>query len=1053
MKKGSFRVRLSSLFFTVLTGLSLTGFASGNGAGPAFPDDGTHLSLQTNAVTVTGTVTESNGNPIAGATIVIRGTTQGVVTDIDGHFSIPVPSGETLEFSFIGYKTETRVITEAGKLVIILQEELKTVEEVVVVGYGVQKKATLSGSVASVKGTDIEKSPAMNITNSIGGTLPGLVAVAQSGEPGEDYSTLYIRGRSTLNDNSPLIVVDGVPNRSLERIDPSTIESVTVLKDASAAIYGSQAANGVILVTTKRGSAGKMAFTASFTAGISRPTRIPELTNSAEYATLVNEVDAYDGQDPTYSDTEIAKYANGSDPWSYPNTDWFKEVLKDWSMQSNANITMSGGNENLQAFVSLSSRSQDGFFKNSASRYAQHDLRANIDGKVNQYISISVDASMRLEQRDFPTASSSTIFRSLMTARPTQIARWPNGLAGPPLDATTQNNPVVQATPDAGRDESDNYVFNVNAKLNIKIPWVEGLSVTATGAIDRGLDYQKDFSKLYSLYSWDGSTLDSDGLPYLVKGAYGASSLIQQLDISKEYLFNTLVSYQRTINEIHDINLLAGVEVIENNSNWFSAERRNFISDFPAELNFGDSESQYANGSNPGTNRWLNYFGRVNYAFNNKYIAEFVWRYQGSSKFASDTRWGFFPGLSVAYRLSEEGFWKDSNISKTVDNLKIRASWGKTGNDLIDPYQFFSLYSLYWRHFTTGDQTSHSTYYESLAGNVKAQWEEAKQTDIGFDMNLFDNKLSVTADYFNNLRTKILITQTASVPAMTGMSDILPDVNLGKVRNRGFDFELVWADRINSKLRYRIGLNGGYAKNKVLFFDEAEGYLDWQKQTGHPMESGLYYEAIGIFHTQADLDKYPHPDEARTGDVIFKDVSGDGEITGDDMKRIYKNIVPKWTGGLTLSCEYNGFDLTALFQGQAGAVRYVQDLGGKDVQNYFKSFYDKRWTEDNPNANYPRTFNRNDEYWVSSENPNTFWLHKTDFIRLKNLELGYTIPSEMVNKIGLENLRVHVGGLNLFTYSPDMKDFDPELEPKGDGFAGQGYPLQKIVTAGVTIKF
>jgi hypothetical protein len=248
-------------------------------------------------------------------------------------------------------------------------------------------------------------------------------------------------------------------------------------------------------------------------------------------------------------------------------------------------------------------------------------------------------------------------------------------------------------------------------------------------------------------------------------------------------------------------------------------------------------------------------------------------------------------------------------------------------------------------------------------------------------------------------------------------------------------------------------LNGGYAKNKVLFFDEAEGYLDWQKQTGHPMESGLYYEAIGIFHTQADLDKYPHPDEARTGDVIFKDVSGDGEITGDDMKRIYKNIVPKWTGGLTLSCEYNGFDLTALFQGQAGAVRYVQDLGGKDVQNYFKSFYDKRWTEDNPNANYPRTFNRNDEYWVSSENPNTFWLHKTDFIRLKNLELGYTIPSEMVNKIGLENLRVHVGGLNLFTYSPDMKDFDPELEPKGDGFAGQGYPLQKIVTAGVTIKF
>ena len=639
-----------------------------------------------------------------------------------------------------------------------------------------------------------------------------------------------------------------------------------------------------------------------------------------------------------------------------------------------------------------------------------------------------------------------------MTGLPVQVAVWPNGLPGPPLDVTTQDNPVVQATSAAGVNQSDNYVFNVNAKLNIKIPWVKGLSLTATGAMDRGLDYQKYFSKLYGLYTWDGSTLGSDNLPSLVKGAYGSSRLSQQLDISKEYLVNALVSYQRNINQVHDINLLAGIEAIENKSNWFSAERRNFTNDFPAELNFGDSGSQYANGSNPGTNRWLNYFGRVNYAYDSKYIAEFVWRYQGSSKFASDTRWGFFPGISVAYRISEENFWKDSGAGKIINNLKLRGSWGKTGNDLITPYQFFSLYSLYWRYFVTEDQTTHAAYYESLAGNVAAQWEEARQTDIGFDMTLFKNKLSVTADYFNNLRTKILITQTASVPSMTGLSDILPDVNLGKVRNRGFDFEILWADRIN-KFNYRVGLNGAYAKNKVIFFDEAEGALDWQKQTGHPMKSGLYYESIGIFHDQADLDNYPHLEEARTGDVIFKDVSGDGQITGDDMKRTYKNVVPTFTGGLTLSCEYKGFDLTALFQGQAGAVRYVQQLGGKDVQNYFKSFYDNRWTENNPDADYPRTFNRNDEYWVSSENPNTFWLRKTDFIRLKNLELGYTIPSALSGKIGLDHLRVHVGGLNLFTYAPDMEDLDPELEAKGDGFAGQGYPLQKIVTAGITVKF
>lgn len=1002
---------------------------------------------------VSGKVTDPSGAPLPGVSVVVKGITQGTITDPDGNYSLPnVPGDAVLIFSFVGMKSQEVQVGGKANIVVVLKEEVVGVDEVVVVGYGVQKKATLSGSVASVKGTDIVKSPAMNVSNSIGGTLPGLVAVAQSGEPGSDYATLYVRGRSTLNDNSPLIVVDGIPNRSLERIDPATIESVTVLKDASAAIYGSQAANGVILVTTKRGSAGKLVVTASFASGWSKPTRIPELTNSAEYATLVNEVDAYDGKTPTYTDAEIAKFADGSDPWRYPDTDWFDTVLKSWSWQSNANVTLSGGNENMQTFVSLSTRHQDGFFKNSASKYDQHDLRINIDGKVNQYISLSVDAGVRLEQRNFPTVSSSTIFRELMTAQPTQVAVWPNGLPGPPLDATSQHNPVVQATSAAGTDKSDNYVFNINAKLNIKIPWVKGLSLIATGAMDRGLDYQKEFSKLYELYSWDGSTLDADNLPYLVKGAYGSSSLIQQLDISKQYLINALVSYQKTLNKIHDINLLAGIEAIENNSNWFSAERRNFTSDFPAELNFGNSGSQYANGSNPGTNRWLNYFGRVNYTLDSKYIAEFVWRYQGSSKFASDTRWGFFPGISVAYRISEEDFWKNSKTVHVINNLKLRASWGKTGNDLIDPYQFFSLYSLNWQYFVTGDQTTHSTYYESLAGNVKAQWEEARQINAGLDMNLLENRLSVTADYFNNLRTKILIPQTASVPEMTGMAGILPDINLGKVRNQGFDFEITWADKIN-RLNYRIGLNGGYAKNKVLFFDEAEGALDWQKETGHPMESGLFYEAIGIFHDQADLDNYPHLEEARTGDVIFKDVSGDQQITGDDRKRIYKNIVPTLTGGLTLACEYKGFDISVLFQGQAGAVRYVQDLGGKDVQNYFKSFYDKRWTEDNPNTDYPRTFNRNDEYWVSSENPNTFWLHKTDFIRLKNLELGYTIPSALTSKIGLDYFRVHVGGLNLFTYAPDMKDFDPELEPKGDGFAGEGYPLQKIVTAGVTVKF
>ncbi len=1003
-------------------------------------------------ITVTGIVTDENRNGFPGAYVIIKGTDKGTATDIDGFYKITVPDKNTiLVFSCIGYKSAEVTVEDQIVINMQLQPEITAIEEVVLVGYGSQKKNILAGSVSTVEGTKIVKSPAMNVTNSIGGTIPGLVAVGQSGEPGEDYATLYIRGRSTLNDNSPLIVVDGVPNRSLERIDPSTIENITVLKDASAAIYGSQAANGVILVTTKRGSAEKMVCSVNFTTGWSQPTRIPELTNAVEYANLVNEVNSYDNRPPLYDSAELAAFASGSDPWKYPNTNWFHEVLKPWSLQYNGNITMSGGTEKIRSFLSLSARNQDGFFRNSASRYEQYDLRINIDNSINKYIDLSVDASMRVELRNFPTASSPTIFHNLMTALPMQVARWPDGLPGPPLDPTSQNNPVVQATPAAGLSEGENYVFNLNSKLQIKIPGVEGLTFTATGALDRGLNYSKFFSQHYTLYEWDGITYDENNIPVLVGDGYGPSALRQTEQINKEYLVNSFLTYQRTFNT-HNVNVVAGMELIENNYNWFSAERRNFVHNYPAELNFGNEDEQYASGSNPGTNRWQNFFGRVNYSYRDRYIADFVWRYQGSSKFAPESRWGFFPGISVAYRISEEEFWKDLISDKVISSLKLRASWGKTGNDLIPPYQFYSLYEQYWRNFISGNGSTHPVYYESLAGNAKAQWEEANQFNVGTDIRLFYGKLSVTADYFNNLRTKILITQKASIPVMTGTSGKLPQINLGKVRNHGVDFELTWRD-IKGGFDYSAGLNGLWAQNKVLFFDEAEGSLEWQKQTGYPMESGLYYEAIGIFQTEEDLDKYPHLAVARAGDVIFKDVSGDGTINGDDMRRIYKNAVPTLTGGLTLTAGYKGFDLYVLFQGQAGAVRYIQFQGSRGGSNYMKIFYDNRWTEDNTDASFPRTFNRNDEYWVSSENHNTFWLWNTDFIRLKNLEIGYTLPVKITGKAGLKSVRVHAGGLNLITFSPGLKDFDPELEPKNEGFAGQGYPMQKILTAGINVGF
>lgn len=1008
--------------------------------------------IQQDQITITGMVRDENGAGLPGVYVLEKGTTKGAITDEKGAYTVTVESSKSvLVFSFMGYNSEEIMVEGRTIIDISLEPDISVIEEVVLVGYGTQKKTTLTGSVSKVNGTEIAKSPAMNVTNSMAGTIPGIVAVGQSGEPGEDYSTLFIRGRSTLNNNAPLIVVDGVPNRSLERIDPSTIESITVLKDASGAIYGSQAANGVILVTTKRGSAEKMVYSASFTSGWSRPTRIPEMTNSVEYAKLANEVNYYDNRPPMYDSAAIAAYGSGSDPWKYPNTDWFKEVLKPWSLQYNGNITMSGGTDKLRSFISVSARNQDGFFVNSASKYQQYDLRANIDNKINEYIDLSVDASMRIEQRSSPTAWAPTIFLNLINALPMQVANWPNGLPGPPLDPTSQNNPVVQATPEAGLSEGENYVFNMNAKLLVKIPGIEGLTFTSTGAIDRGLNYTKFFSKHYTLYEWDGMTYDENNAPVLVGDGYGPSALRQTQNINKEYLVNSFFTYQRTLN-VHYLNVVAGMEIIQDNYNWFTAERRNFANNFPAELNFGNEDEQYASGSNPGTNRWQNYFGRVNYSFRDKYIADFVWRYQGSSKFAPETRWGFFPGISLAYRVSAERFWRNSPLGEIFPSLKFRTSWGKTGNDLIPPYQFFSLYEQSWRNYITGDGTSHAVYGESLAGNSHAQWEEANQFNVGTDMGWFDGKLTFTIDFFNNLRTKILITQQASIPTMTGTAGKLPQINLGKVRNHGIDFDLRWRDK-KGDIDYSAGFNGLWAQNKVLFFDEAEGSLEWQKQTGYPMESGIYYEAIGIFKTAEDLDKYPHLAVARPGDVIFKDVSGDGIIDGDDMTRVYKNTVPTLTGGLTFTVAYKGFDFYTLFQGQSGAVRYLPFTGSKGGSNYLKTYYDDRWTEQNTDAKYPRTFNRNDEYWVSSDKPNTFWLWKTDFVRLKNIEIGYTLPQAIAKKAGLTNVRIHVGAMNLITWTPDMKDFDPELEPKGDGFTGQGYPLQKTLTAGMSIGF
>lgn len=1002
--------------------------------------------------TVTGIVKNDKGQPLEAATIRLKGTTTNAITNANGNFSIRVPVGKAvLVVSFIGFPNKEVDVENLSTVEVQLAEDTKGLSEVVVVGYGTQKKATLTGSVSTVKGAELLQSPATNVSNSLGGRLPGLVSVTPSSEPGFDGSVLRIRGVNTLNNNSPLVVVDGVPGRSLDRIDPATIENISVLKDASAAIYGAQAANGVILITTKRGKTGKPTVTAGFNQGWGRPTVLPKMADAATYATMLNEIASYAGRADVYTPQQIQKYADGSDPWNYPNTDWFDEVLKPWSGQNYANVSVSGGSEGVKYFVSVSRRSQEGFYYNSGAKYNQYDIRSNLDANINKYITLSIDLSGRNEDRNFPVRSAGEIFRMVMRGKPNETAYWPNGFPGP--DIEYGDNPVVVSTKATGYDHDKRYILNSNAKMVVRIPWVPGLSLTGNAALDKGFRFRKRWRTPWYLYSFGG--FDANNQPVLTRSKKGFANpdLLEEVADNQNILLNGLVTYEKKMGD-HYINILAGAERITGKGDSLNAYRKDFASPSIDQLFAGPINTDLSNGGLAFNNARLNYFGRVNYNYKEKYLAEFVWRYQGSYIFEESTRFGFFPGISVGYKISEEDFWK--NIGRTVNSLKIRGSWGQTGNDQIEEWQYLALYNLNTVPFVTNNNVQNQALYENVIPNTGVTWEVANQANIGFDAQFLNNRLAVTFDYFSNSRSNILWQRNASVPTSAGL--VLPRENIGKVANKGFDFSIDYSGSAGG-LTYQIGLNGGYQKNKIVFWDEAPGAPDYQRSTGYPIYSGLYYNAIGIFRTQEDLNKYPHITGARTGDIIFEDYNKDGEIDDLDRVRMTKSDVPRFTGGLSFSARYKGFDISLLFQGAAGAVRYISTESG-EIGNFLQSFAENRWTAANPGAKGPRTFNRSNEYWVSRNN--TYWIHKTDYIRLKNFEVGYNLPATLLERAGIQNLRVYVNAFNFFTYAPDLKEFDPEMGANNISrnasnnvitTSGAGYPVQKILNAGLTVTF
>ncbi|PSL49239.1 TonB-linked SusC/RagA family outer membrane protein [Chitinophaga niastensis] len=986
-------------------------------------------------LTVKGKVKDINGNPLPGVTVLVKGTKKGATSDEKGNYVLnDVNKDAIIVFQYIGFDAQEIKLDGRSGVNVVLKENQKTLDEYVVVGYGTQKKVTKTGAVSSVKGAELQQSPNVNVSNSLVGRIPGIIAVNNSGEPGTDGSRIYIRGRSTLGNSNPLVVIDGFPRDGFERMNPNDIESVSILKDAAAAIYGSRAANGVILVTTKRGKGGKPTLSYGFNQSFVTPTRLPKMADAPTYAKVVNEILQYGGDVPRYTDDQIKKFGDGSDPWLYPNTNWYDATIKKISLQNRHDLSLSGGTEKMSYYVSMGTLFQDGIYKNSATNYKQQNVRANLDAAVSDNIHLRFDLAGRLENRSYPPRSAGSIFRSLMRGRPTENAIWPNGMPGP--DIEYGDNPVVTGTNAIGYTNNKNYIINSTFAAVINIPWVQGLFVDGSFAYDQNFEFDKSFIKPWTLYTLSDVNDPTHKLNAASRGV-SAPQLNEAYNSARQSTVNFKLNYIRSFGK-HNLSTFIAFEQATIKGDNLAANRKYFISDKLDQLFAGGDKEKDNTGSGFEYAR-RNYFGRISYNFKETYLFDFNARYDGTQNFPSNRRFGLFPGVSAGWVLSNEGFWK-KNI-RLLDYLKVRASWGQMGNDQIAPFQYLSTYGFSNGGVMFGGDLNKGIY-QLRSPNELITWEVANNYDVGIEAKILGDKLAFEGDYFLTRRSNILVSRSLSMPAYTGMT--LPQENIGRIENKGFEMVLSHKNDIR-KFHYEVIGTLTHAKNRILFWDETPGVPSWQQSTGKQIDAPLYYQAIGIYKNADEVAKSAHMDGARAGDVIFADVNGDGKIDDKDRVRMDRTENPTWIFGLTLTAKFRNFDFTMLWQGATGASQYLQTESGL-IGNFPEAYVKDRWTVDNPNASWPRAYDRGREYWVNQAN--TFWFWNTNYVRLKTLDLGYNVPAVLCKRIGLQNLRVYVSGQNLLTIDR-VKIFDPEA-PSG---SGQFYPQTKIYNVGLNVTF